>query len=169
MATTSTRFEFFCGPNANLIFHHDLPTSLLQASSAGPTPAFRQAYVQAVAPIMRERQEICLKSSQAKCSVCETGPTKNVLTTPISWLHLKTDPKVVVIVTPVCEKQQCHVAGKVMVEEMVKEVTDGQQMEFTQGMGGQQGPTARGAPCPCGSSRKFKKCCGLASAQDDVD
>ena len=74
-----------------------------------------------------------------------------------------------VIVTPVCEKQQCHVAGKVMVEEMVKEVTDGQQMEFTQGMGGQQGPTARGAPCPCGSSRKFKKCCGLASAQDDVD
>ena len=169
MATKSVRFEFFCGPNANLIFHHDLPSSLLQASTAGSTPAFRQAYVQAMAPIMKERQEICLKSSQAKCSVCDIGLTKSVLTTPISWLHQKSDPKVVVIVTPVCEKQPCHVAGKMMVEEMVKEVTAGGQMAFTEGAGPQQGPTARGAPCPCGSSRKFKKCCGLASAQDDVD
>lgn len=84
----------------------------------------------------------------------------------MSYLHQKDDPKVVVIVTPVCEKPQCDGAGKALINEMVNEITGMQPGTVNQSAGQ---PTPRNAHCPCGSSRKFKKCCGSATAQDDVD
>ncbi|KAF2689768.1 hypothetical protein K458DRAFT_414026 [Lentithecium fluviatile CBS 122367] len=44
----------------------------------------------------------CLAASDPKCSSC-SKPTKAVLTSPMSWLHLSDDPFVNILLTPVCE------------------------------------------------------------------
>ena len=88
---------------------------------------------------------------------------------PISYLHLKDEPRVSVIVTPVCEVTHCLSVAKSIVNDLVNEIADATMKRNAEGKGhGQQSP-ARNAHCHCGSSRKYKKCCGSETAMDDVD
>ncbi|KAK6067486.1 hypothetical protein SCUP234_11609 [Seiridium cupressi] len=133
MATRNVRFEFHC--ERTLTFHHDLPGRLIGANNAAD-PGYRQAYAQAMVPVMREHMNECIAASHAKCSVCETAPTKQVLTTPMSYLHMSEDPFVGVIVTPVCEKARCNTQGEANVNAVLAEVTGMGQGEVARGSGG---------------------------------
>jgi hypothetical protein len=167
MATRNIRFEFNC--ERMLTFHHDLPSRLIGAAGSAVDPGYRQAYVSAMAPIMQKHTDECIAASQPKCSVCESRPTKQVLTTPMSFLHIPQDPFVAVIVTPVCEKPGCNTQGEANVNAMLAEITGMTQDEAAGGTGGSpKAPTriSRNAHCPCGSSRKYKKCCGVEAGGD---
>jgi hypothetical protein len=161
MATRRVRFEFNC--ERSLTFHHELPAGLIGAGSV-EDPGYKQLYISALQPVMREHTNACIAASQATCAICETSPTKQVLTTPMSYLHMADDPFVVVLVTPVCEKQKCNTDGTRQVNEIIAQVTGMQEGELA-AAAKEAGPAkiSRNAHCPCGSSRKYKKCCGVTA------
>ncbi|KAI1855370.1 hypothetical protein JX266_000235 [Neoarthrinium moseri] len=165
MATQRVRIEFHCG--SGLVFHHDVPARIVGANAIGP--GFREAYISAMAPIMKEHQDECLAASQKKCACCETADSKQALMTPCSYLHIPNDPVVHVFVMPVCEKQSCNDQGQADMNAMMAEVTGMAEGQVTRGGPVEYGDSSRvstrisrNAACPCGSSRKYKKCCGAA-------
>ncbi|KAH6652969.1 hypothetical protein BKA67DRAFT_659621 [Truncatella angustata] len=163
MATRKVRFDFNC--ERTLTFHHDLPARLIGASS-GADPDYRQLYISALAPVMQQHADECIAASQAKCGVCERAPTRQVLTTPMSYLHLAEDPFVAVLVTPVCEKEKCNTDGQRQINDMLTEITGLVPSQVDQnptGIPKASAGIAKNATCPCGSSRKYKKCCGAAA------
>lgn len=168
-AMRRVRFDFVC--EETLTFHHEVPSALVGPAAAG-LPDFRARYTRAVAPVMQQRQGACLRASARRCGVCGKRPAAQVLTTPMSYLHLAEEPRVVVIVTPICDADPaCATRGQQQASAVVAEVAGLAEGGGDAGAG--DGPPAaqhdnnnqkipRGGPCPCGSRRKFKKCCGAA-------
>ncbi|ETS81885.1 hypothetical protein PFICI_06887 [Pestalotiopsis fici W106-1] len=165
MATRKVRFDFQC--DRTLTFQHDVPASLV-GPNAAMAPDYRDGYVQAVLPVMRAHSDECIAASNPVCAVCEKAPTKSVLTTPMSYLHLQ-EPLVAVLVTPVCEKPKCSTDGQRHVDAMLAEVLGMPEGEVVSRDGvGKPSKISRNAQCPCGSSRKYKKCCGAASTDEST-
>lgn len=167
MATRSVRFEFHC--ERTLTFRHDVPKRLIGADSATDA-GYRDLYISAMGNIVREHTDECIAASQKECSVCGSAETSQVLTTPMSYLHLPSDPFVAVLVTPVCDKAACNKQGQLNVNVMLQEITGMHEGEVQEGGGGIPKATAsisRNAHCPCGSSRKYKKCCGKGEGSDE--
>lgn len=167
-ATRRVRFDFVC--EETLTFHHAVPAALVgpaAASTLAPDD-YRARYTRAVAPVMQQRQQACLAASARACAVCGRHAAAQVLTTPLSYLHLADEPRVVVIVTPICAADPaCAARGQQQASAVVAEVAglaEGESNAAAPAPGSNH-PTPRGGPCPCGSRRKFKKCCG---AGDDA-
>ncbi|CAJ2510184.1 Uu.00g060840.m01.CDS01 [Anthostomella pinea] len=122
------------------------------------------------------RKAVCIAASQRLCVACETAPTKQVLMSPMSYLHREQDPLVNVMVTPICERAECNARGKQQVNALISEVTgmaEGEVRDTSAPAGGSDGQNTRAsarilrnAQCPCGSGLKYKKCCGAAAGGD---
>ena len=88
----------------------------------------------------------------------------------MSYLHIKEDePRVSVMVTPVCEVTDCTLRGRYLADDLIKKARGKVMNERTGETKSDKQPPARNAHCPCGSDRKYKKCCGRSTAMNDVD
>ncbi|KAK6209308.1 hypothetical protein LQW54_006413 [Pestalotiopsis sp. IQ-011] len=159
MATRPVRFDF--KTDRPLTFTHELP-------------GYRDGYIAAVAPIifvlcyftvsLRAHADECVAASDPTCSVCGRAPTKSVLTTPMSYLHVEPQPLVAVLCSPVCDSKRCSDDGTAGINQLLSDMMGGMQPGQVSARASR---VSRNASCPCGSSRKYKKCCGAATAGDD--
>jgi hypothetical protein len=108
MATRPVRFEFYCGEE-ELKYFHDIPRSLvIGRAQVAQDAGYSKLFVEALQPIMKEYEAVCLATSNAFCENCGS-PRTTVLQTPMSWLHKVDDPFVVVWTNPVCGKGGCEI------------------------------------------------------------
>ncbi|KAK8114485.1 uncharacterized protein PG998_001025 [Apiospora kogelbergensis] len=121
MATRKVTFVFVCGDEP-LQYTHDVPARLVTADPASQ-PDYREAYMRAVAPIMDQHKGVCLVASPDVCGVCEKKPATEILTTPMSYLHVVEEPRVMVLVTAICDQDVCSTRGQQEVSAIVAEVT----------------------------------------------
>ncbi|KAI4597413.1 hypothetical protein KJ359_004519 [Pestalotiopsis sp. 9143b] len=161
MATRPVRFDF--KTDRPLTFTHELPAALVGPGAAA-LPGYRDGYIAAVAPIMRAHADECVAASDPTCSVCGRAPTKSVLTTPMSYLHVEPQPLVAVLCNPVCDSKRCSDDGTAGINQLLSDMMGGMQPGEVSARASR---VSRNASCPCGSSRKYKKCCGAATAGDD--
>lgn len=124
MATRPVRFEF--KTDRPLTFTHELPATLVGPGAAA-LPGYRDGYIAAVAPIMRAHVDECVAASDPTCSVCGRAPTKSVLTTPMSYLHVEPQPMVAVLCNPVCESKRCSDDGTAGINQLMSEMMGGMQ------------------------------------------
>ncbi|KAK7941113.1 uncharacterized protein PG986_013500 [Apiospora aurea] len=126
-ATRKVTFVFMCG-ETQLDYTHDLPARLVTADPAGVAD-YREAYMRAVAPIMDQHKAVCLVASPDACGVCEKAPTTQILTTPMSYLHVVQGPRVMVLVTAICDGDACNARGQREINAIVAEITGMEQGE----------------------------------------
>ncbi|KAL3419865.1 hypothetical protein PVAG01_08363 [Phlyctema vagabunda] len=119
MATRSVRFEFQC-LKETMKFTHNIPSKLVSADAQASQqdPAYIQAFVSAISPIMKEHERECRAASDPQCQGCG-APSQTVLQTPMSWLHIVADPFVSVWVNPVCGKQVCEMKTRQQIQDMM--------------------------------------------------
>ncbi|KAK6842127.1 hypothetical protein PG990_005882 [Apiospora arundinis] len=121
MSTRKVTFVFMCG-ETQLDYTHDVPARLVTADPAS-LPDYREAYMRAVAPIMDQHKGVCLVASPDACGVCEKAPTTQILTTPMSYLHVVEEPRVMVLVTAICDSDACNTRGQQEINAIVAEIT----------------------------------------------
>ncbi|KAK8088902.1 hypothetical protein PG997_003863 [Apiospora hydei] len=105
-ATRKVTFVFMCG-ETQLDYTHDLPARLVTADPAGVAD-YREAYMRAVAPIMDQHKAVCLVASPGRV---RRAPTTQILTTPMSYLHVVQEPRVMVLVTAICDGDALQCPG----------------------------------------------------------
>lgn len=126
-STLKVTFVFMCG-ETQLTYSHDMPTRLVTEDPAA-LPHYREDYMRAVAPIMDRHKGVCLVASPDACGVCEKAPATEILTTPMSYLHVVHEPRVMVLVTAICGKDACTAQGQREINAIVAEITGMQHGE----------------------------------------
>ncbi|KAK8138444.1 hypothetical protein PG984_001824 [Apiospora sp. TS-2023a] len=126
-STRKVTFVFMCG-ETQLTYSHDVPARLVTEDPASQAD-YREAYMRAVAPIMDQHKGVCLVASPDLCGVCEKAPATEILTTPMSYLHVVQEPRVMVLVNAICGKDACSAQGQREINAIVAEITGMQQGE----------------------------------------
>lgn len=78
-------------------------------------------FVRAILPIINEHDAACRAASSSHCENCGS-PSVKVLQTPMSWLHIRDRPFVNVLVNAACDKGECEMKLRQMIQSMMSEL-----------------------------------------------
>ncbi|ROV97364.1 hypothetical protein VMCG_06891 [Cytospora schulzeri] len=157
MTTKPARFQFLC-EKRQLEFKHDIPSSLI-GQAALVNPAMPEMFTTVMRPIVLQHAEVALQACEDKCSAKDCGrDTTTIVATPMSYLHKTDDPFVIIMTVACCGNETCDKLLKQEAADLMRQMTGQLPGQVTTSFG--FAPISRNAKCYCGSSRKYKKCCG---------
>lgn len=153
MGSQRIRVRFFLEPtDEELSFAQDVPSRLvLDAATASVNPDYMKLFLATLKPILKQHEVVCKDASGPACGICGEA-TKEILQTPMSWLHHKSDPFIGVWVSPLCSKGACEFAAR-------REITG-----IMSGLGGNVMGSGFSTATEilfckwCGSTQQIKKC-----------
>lgn len=158
MATCRVRFDFQTDLQGMLKYIYNISRSLVtpNAQVMQHDPDYIKNFVAAIRPIMLEHEAACSAASNPKCQSCGS-PTVKVLQTPMSWLHIVDEPFINVLVNPVCDKSECEMRTRQLIQDVMAEVTT--EVQEVEELDARLRNTVEILPCKvCGETENTKRC-----------